>query len=844
MSYVSNNLNPSVVSYGMVSGANTSAIIQAELQPFEIPINNLKSEQSTIQANVGDYQQINSDLLVLKTATDQLASPSGWNARSATSSNTSAVTASAAAGTPIGSIQFNVLQLAAANSLLSSGVASSTSQVVTGSPDLLVSVGAGQLGFSTLASGTGLPLGSHTVSVTQSSQAAAMAGTTDLRDQSGIAVTTGSNDTLNVTVNQTAYALTLAASPSGGYSAAGLLAAVNSAISAAGASGVMQAGYDASGHLVLATTSQGSTQTLQVTGGTALTTLGLATGSSTGVDAVVNLDGTANTFTTVSAGQALTLTGPAGATITATLAGAGSQQYANSSLVNAGSVTAHDVSTGSGSLADVVANINSSGAGVVASAVQTGTNQYVLQLTSSTTGTKGDISIDPTAFASSSLGTLKTAVAGQDAELQIGGSSGYTISSSNNTFTGLLPGLSITAQQVTTSPVTVTVASDATSIAGSVNTMVTAANTVLADLQKYAGYNEATKTGGPLMGSAILQNLTNSILASVASVAGSSNLGTADNVGIKISNGSLTFDQTAFESAYNSNPSAVQDLFVRGGTFSPAASSFTNQVSFSYATLTTHAGSYDVNVTHSATQASASGATLSPGTVTAGETLSIGTGSSTATYTTSAGQTLSSVADGLNAAFASQGMGLSARVVGGNQLQLISTAFGSNASFTVSSTNTGAGTTGLAGGTGSATYSGTDVAGTINGVAATGNGQFLDAPPGDPTLAGLSLQVTAPGITTSTDLGTFSYQPGLAQVLSSVADSMSNPVTGSITQTVQGLQTQSNSLTPQITMYQQIVDQEQKLLMAKYATMESVLGTLKNQSSALASELAKISANG
>ena len=45
-------------------------------------------------------------------------------------------------------------------------------------------------------------------------------------------------------------------------------------------------------------------------------------------------------------------------------------------------------------------------------------------------------------------------------------------------------------------------------------------------------------------------------------------------------------------------------------------------------------------------------------------------------------------------------------------------------------------------------------------------------------------------------------------------------------------------------MYQQIVSQEQKLLMAKYATMEATLGTLKNQSSALTGELAKIASNG
>jgi flagellar capping protein FliD len=45
-------------------------------------------------------------------------------------------------------------------------------------------------------------------------------------------------------------------------------------------------------------------------------------------------------------------------------------------------------------------------------------------------------------------------------------------------------------------------------------------------------------------------------------------------------------------------------------------------------------------------------------------------------------------------------------------------------------------------------------------------------------------------------------------------------------------------------MYERIVSQEQQMLSNKYANMESTLGTLKNQSSALAGELASIAANG
>ncbi len=841
----SNGLLPSVVSYGLVSGINTASIIQAELQPFQIPINNLQSEQSTIASNVADYQQINSDVLALKGITDTLAQPSGWQARTASSSNSTVATATAADGTPTGSVQFTVLQLAAADSIVSSGTASSTSQVVTNRADLLLAEGGSQIGFSTLADGSGVALGSHTFDVTQASQAASLSATTSLASAtSGINITSGTNDTISVTVNGTAYNLTLAGSPAGGYSGTALLSALGSAIQAAGASSVLQAGYNSNGNLVLATVDQGSSQSLQITGGNALSTLGLSAGSASGSDAIVNVDGTANTVSTVVPGGTVTLNGASGATFSATLNSSTALQYVNSSLISGGTVTATDVSTGSGSLADVVSAINGSGTGILASAVQTGTNQYVLQMSSSSTGSASSLSVDPTAFSSSSLGAMRTAVAAQNAEVQIGGATGYTVSSQNDVFSGLIPGLSVTALQASSNPVTVTVGRDASAVAGSVQSMVDNANTLLSDLQTYAGYNSTTKKGGPLMGSAALQGLTDSVLAAFASTAGSSTLGSAANIGIKISNGQITFDQTAFESAFNANPNQVQSLFNQGGTFSAASPSYTGQVSFSYATTSTRAGTYAVNVSQSATQASTTGSILAGGTVGAGETLTIGAGSARASFTTSTGQSLTSVANGLNAAFAAQGMQLTAQVVGGTQLKLISSGYGSATSFTVATTSTAAGTLGLTGGSASATFSGTDVAGTINGVAATGVGQVLSAPTSDPTLGGLSLLVTTPAITSPTNLGSMTYTPGLAQVLSTISSQMSDPVNGEITQTVKGMQQQSVALNPQIQMYQQIVTQQQQMLMAKYATMEATLGTLKNQSAALASALAKIAAGG
>jgi flagellar hook-associated protein 2 len=838
----SSTSSPPVVDYGLESGLNTQQIIQAELQPYQEPETDLQSEQTTLNSNVTEYQQINSDLMALQTDAANLATSSGWNARQATSSDTGVATATATPGTPAGSLQFVVQRLASASSVISTGTVASTSQIVDSQPSFLVSQ-AGALGFASLAAGTGLTLGSHTIDVTQSSQAASTTGTVALGSQSsGINVVTGSNDTVAVTVDGTAYNLTIAPSPTGGYSASGLLSAVQNAISTAGASGVLQAGYSANGNLILSTVDQGSSQSLQVTGGTALTTLGLSTmaAAGVGVDGVVSVDGTSNVLSTVTPGGAVTLNGSGGSTVTGTLVPASSQSQVNSSLLSAGSVTATNVSTGNGSLADLVANINAADLGVTASAVQTGTNQYLLQLASSTTGTDSDLSVDMNAFASSSLGALNVASQGSNAEVLVGGAGGYAFQSQTNTVTGLLPGLSVNLLTTSTTPVTINVTPDASAASNAVQQLVTDANTVLSDIQTNAGYNAQTKTGGPLMGSAVLQTVTNEVQSIFASVAGSSTYGNALNIGLSLSNGQVQFDQSTFEQAYATDPTQVAAVFTQDGTFAPSSPAYTGQVSLSYAATGSQSGSYDVQISQSAAQATDTGAVLASGSVSAPEQLTVSMGADSVQYNTTAGESLASVAAGLNAAFASAGVSLSAQVTnGGQQLELTSDAYGSQAAFTVTSTNSAAGTTGLAG-----SFAGTDVAGTINGVTATGQGQFLSAPASDPSLAGLSLQVTTPNISSLTDLGTFSYQPGIAQALSSLASTMSDPTQGEITQTVQNIQNQSTGLNSQIAFYASIVSQEQKSLLNQYATLEETLGTLKNQSSALTAELAQMSANG
>ncbi len=842
-----------------LSGVNIQAVINALLQAYELPVTNLQNEQSNINSNVSDWQAINKDMATFQAAAQALSTPSGWNLMTASSSDTSVATATASAGAASGSLSFTVNQLAQAEILASHNSVSSTGTSITTDSQYLLSKGAENYGFQWLAAvqGSGLALGSHSIQVTQGSQAATITGTSALASQSF----TTSDNTLGLTVNGTAYSLAL---PTGTtLSPSQIVSDLNSAAATAGAP--VNFSLNSSGELVIATNSQGSANTLEVNTSTATTDpstalsgLDLSSVAGTtvnGVNAVVNVDGTSNIITNISPGGEAQLTSgdSSGGSIEAKFASVTGPNGATASLTP-GTVSATNVSLGNGSLSDVVNGINNANAGITASAVNISSGAYILQLASSTTGTDGQITVplsetDTYNPFGTVLGNMNVIQAGQDAELSVGGSSGYTLSSQTDTFQNLMPGTNVTVAG--TGSTTITISPDAQGQATQVQNLVNDANQVLSDIQKYAGYNESTKTAGPLMGNAILQNIQSQILSTFATDSGTSNLGNALAAGISVtSNGTISFDKTTFESEFNAHPHQVADLFQQGIQL-PSGSPYAGEISLVYASNQTQPGTYALTVTQPALQATDTGNeyyTSPTSTVSTAETLTIGSGGSTATYSTTVGETLSAIAQGLNQTFANDSMALSAQVVdtgSGYAVQVTSNSYGSSAGFSVSSTASGTGTTGLAATANTiSNYTGQNVAGYIdlNGtdVYGSGNGQYLAFSTSNPQLGGLDLQITTPSTLTYPISTNVTYAQGIGQQLSSQMYNASNPINGSITTTVQNLQQQSTGLNPQIAFYQQIVAQEKNMLEAQFSQMQATIGSLENQGSMLSASLAQL----
>jgi flagellar hook-associated protein 2 len=762
--------------------------------------------QGTVEANaLGSWSTIRSALSNLTTAEQALVQASDWQLLTGTSSDDSVATVSAGSGTMTGALSFTVNAIAQAGVVRSNNTIASLSDSVTSASTFLVAAGGGKLGFSSVASDANVALGSHTIEVTQSSAAAAKSGTTPLGAST---VINGSDDTLQVVVNGTTYNLTLA---SGTYNAASLAAAVQQALTAASAAATATVG--ANGALSLATTGQGSAATIRVTGGNALAALGLTVDATAlhGTDGIVTVDGgAAQTFgntTPLLSGGTISLTAGTGH-ITATLAGG----------LQAGTMTGSVVSAGDGSLQSVVSAINNANAGVTAAAVQVGTNAYRLQIGATSSGAGNDPSIAASVFSATEVGGLTALSQGTDASITVGSGSGaYQITSSSNSMADVLPGVTVNLVSTSTDPVTVTVGHDETTLANDVQSIVNAANAVKSAITNATAYDPTSQNASPLTGDLTAERLSTDLYNAISGIVPGADPASPGVAGLSVDdNGNYTFDASAFATAYNADPAGVTTLFAQGGSSTSAA------MSFVAATNATRSGTYAVNVTTAASQATST----SSGLPVVGTTIRAQVGGIAAAYTVQAGDTLASVAAGLNKAFSDQSNGLVA-VVSGSNLQIHTANYGSQASMQVAWN-----------GSTFATSTGTDVAGTINGVAATGFGQTLAAPQTDTTLAGLAIQVSG---TQTGNIGTFTYTPGVAARLDQVIQDATDSSTGYITSAEQAHTDNETLISQRVVDMTDQVNQYQTRLQQQFASLEAVLAQLKNTGSFLSSQIATLS---
>lgn len=216
-------------------------------------------------------------------------------------------------------------------------------------------------------------------------------------------------------------------------------------------------------------------------------------------------------------------------------------------------------------LQDIVDKITDSGIDIKASIINDGSsnNPYRLNLLASKSGRSGAFIFDD-----GGLGlNTQPLVEAKNAKVFFGSSDpakGVAITSTSNTITSVVPGVTINLKNASTSSVRLVVDRDNQAASDVVNKFVEDFNAVIDVIKTYDTYDSETQTRGLLLGDGTLSRVNQALYSLVSSrnsdVSGIYN--TLTQVGLKVgTGGKITFDSTKFTEALDNDRDAVEKLF-------------------------------------------------------------------------------------------------------------------------------------------------------------------------------------------------------------------------------------------------------------------------------------------
>ena len=403
--------------------------------------------------------------------------------------------------------------------------------------------------------------------------------------------------------------------------------------------------------------------------------------------------------------------------------------------------------------------INDADAGVSAGVIDTG-NGFQLVLSADETGTANAVSIS---VSGDTVGTdtdnqglsrfafntgmdvdsgLRETIAASDAVMEI---NGVEVTRSTNSFENVIDGLTFDITETGSS--IIKVQQDLGAVADRVQGFVDKFNSLQSTIDSLAGFNAEAGVGSLLTGDSTVRSIQNQlrqVLTRVVPGLENSSVRSLADVGIttNFETGGLEFDRAKFEEQLKNNPDDVTALFAEQGRATDS------QVEFVRSGLNTEPGRYDINITQAATQGALSGAAFTgPVTIGAGNdglTLQVnGETSVSIQLTQQTYNTAQELADEIqtqlnsNNALNASGSGVRVGVGIGGELTFTSSDYGSDSNVSLTSVEDGS-AYGLSAATGT---SGVDVAGTIGGRTAEGDGQVLFLGSGNGGASGLQVRI-------------------------------------------------------------------------------------------------------
>ena len=524
-------------------------------------------------------------------------------------------------------------------------------------------------------------------------------------------------------------------------------------------------------------------------------------------------------------------------------------KYTGASFTSNGSGTKTvTIDSSNNNLAGIRDAINAAKIGVTATIVNDGSNSpYRLVLTDTTSGKENSMKITVSDAgslqdllqhdsANDTGQALQETVTAQNAEFKI---DGISFSKASNTVTDAISGVTLNLKKTNSgSPTTLNVNYDTDSIKSSIDQFVKSYNDLRGKISNLTAYDATNKKASALTGDATVRNIQFQLDSMMAApITSSTNLFTQlSEVGVsKQRDGTLKVDSSKLDDAVSNNFSSIASLFAASGTPSDSLISY---VSSSTATT---AGQYAVTVTNLSTQGQLVGQGGTPASLTidgSNNTLNVSVNGTAATVTLDAGtyasldELAAHVQSKINGASEFSSVGASVTIdTSGGTLAITSDRYGSASSVNITGGN------GMANlvGAGAAATAGINVAGTINGVAATGSGQNLTGASGDAS-EGLKLKIIGGALGAR---GTVDFSKGYAKQIDNFITNLLGDSgaltthTDQLNDSIKRLQDQEQTLNDRL----DIVEQRYR---ARFTALDKLMGSMSTTSSFLTQQLSRL----
>lgn len=416
-------------------------------------------------------------------------------------------------------------------------------------------------------------------------------------------------------------------------------------------------------------------------------------------------------------------------------------------------------------------------------------------------------------------------LAAQDAEALV---DGILVKSATNKLEKAVNGLTITLLKADpTKDASVTVEKSFTQTQSMMTSFVDNFNSVAEFISQATSFDKETYATAALFGNSVISqvegDLNSLITSTVPGLTGKYkslvDLGVTSDGG-----GKVKFDSTKLEAALREEPEAVKKIFQATGEVTGDGITY---VSSTDKTKVSNGTPWNINITQVARKASRTVGNFNPTASGASIVLSGGGLSSDVSFSVAPGTSKEDAVRALNND-ARLNAFFEASLTSTGELKIESKRYGAAGNFTWTPSWTGT----------QASVTGQDVAGTINGEAATGAGQFLTGNKDNATTEGLQLMISS---TQTGAIGTLKYSRGIGALLQQSLERTIDSGKGVVTSNEKALQDQIDDFDKQIKSLQERAVAKEALLRAKFNAMEQAIAAAQSQGNQLSSVLTRAS---